>query len=354
MGCDSIDNGNHNVPGILVRPVLKFGVKNAQGLVSLYGFYMTNMKNRDQDQRPTFVKYYPELPQLPNHVWIPKSHVSGSDARLLPLLIDIHGGGFMIGHPFLDDRDNAIFCHKYGICVVSINYRKVPNRFPVPVKDVATLIQCVLDDPDLPVDKARVAIIGYSAGGNLALTGPQMNNLHKKIKGVVAYYPVTDFVRTVHQRKSDSTPPPNRRDILARGMKNFNWIYLGRHHKHDLKNPLASPLWAERSKLPEKIYILGCEYDVLFGEARDAAIRYADLELAESEKKREPLGDGRTGWKSGNVTWEELKDLEHGFNQRWPLEIGKRRKEWKKRTLEIHANVADWLFREVYMTRQEN
>ena len=341
----------HRTPSWAERPLLKAGAKSGQGLVSLYIHYMTSIKNRSHDQKPTYTKYYPSRPTLVNHVWIPNSYTSGPDVPLLPLLIDIHGGGFMIGHPALDDRDNAIFAHRHGICVVSINYRKTPPyRFPVPVQDCAAIIQDVLDDPDLPIDKSKVAIIGYSAGGNLALASPQLNELHSEIRGVVAYFPVTDFVRNVHHRKSEATPPPYRGDILVRGMKHFNWIYLGRHRNHNLKNPLASPLWAERTKLPEKIFILGCEYDVLFGEARDAAERYRELEQAEASEKsdKSPLGDGRTGWTCGNVTWEELKGLEHGYNQRWPIEVGKRRKEWKRRTDEHHAYVAEWLWREVY------
>jgi acetyl esterase/lipase len=141
------------------------------------------VKAAPASERPTYTKCYPVRPNLVNHVWIPRSYKPGF-SPLLPLLIDIHGGGFCIGHPTVDDTDNAILCHKHGICVVSINYRKAPAYpFPTPVEDVAALIEAVLDDAELPVDKSRVAVAGYSAGGNLCLAAPQLSGLNKRIKG---------------------------------------------------------------------------------------------------------------------------------------------------------------------------
>jgi len=89
--------------------------------------------------------------------------------------------------------------------------------------------------------------------------------------------------------------------------------------------------------------VMGCEYDILCTEARDAAEKWA----GEGEKR--DLGGGRIGWQSSDVTWEELGGLEHGYNQRWATERDKVvKEEWKKRTVEVHAKVAEWLFREVY------
>jgi acetyl esterase/lipase len=331
-------------PTLLERALWKVFLRSFKLLLGVYVYYNTKVKKRAPDTRPTYVKRYPARPYLDNHVWIPKTYKAGT-SPLLPLLIDIHGGGFCIGHPFMDDKDCAIYCHKHGICVVSINYRKAPDHgFPAPVEDTAALIQAVLDDPELPVDKSKVALMGYSAGGNLSLTAPQLHGLHDKIKATVAFYPVTDFVRTLAMRISASTPPPGREDILIKGSRAFNWFYL--RGKVDFKNPLLSPLYAERSKLPQKLFILGCEYDILFGEARDAAERYAETEPAGT--KRIPLDGGRIGWNCGNVTWEELKGLEHGYNQRWETARGELKNLWKKRAEEIHDEVAKWLFKEVY------
>jgi acetyl esterase/lipase len=71
--------------------------------------------------RPTLIKTFPSRPSLPCHVHYPPSYNASS--RLLPLYIDIHGGGFVIGTP----RDDDLFCSAWAarndIIVVSINYR---------------------------------------------------------------------------------------------------------------------------------------------------------------------------------------------------------------------------------------
>ena len=298
-------------------------------------------------QRPTYTKYYPVRPGLVNYVWIPNSYRPGF-SPLLPLLIDVHGGGFYIGHPTVDDADNSILCHEHGICVVSINYRKAPRaHFPIPVEDVAALIEAVLDDPELPVDKSKVAIAGYSAGGNLALTAPQLNGLYKRIKGVVAIYPAVDLSRPLKTRLSVATPPPTHKDILVAICPVADWAYIP--VGQNLQEPTLSPLFAPRDILPEKLYFIGCEYDLLCAEARDMATKIADLESSDGTVAKQELPADRTGWQCGKVTWEELKGLEHGFNQRYTFERNKiLQSEWRERSGEMHAKIAEWLFKEVY------
>jgi acetyl esterase/lipase len=309
--------------------------------------FVRHIKPPRASQRPTYIKYYHVRPDLVNNVWIPQSYKPGISPPL-PLLIDIHGGGFCIGHPSIDDPDNAILCHKHGICIVSINYRKAPaHPFPTAVEDVAALIEAVLDDPELPVDKSRVAVAGYSAGGNLCLAAPQLASLYKRIKGAVAFYPVTDLSRSLKAKVEVATPPPYRQDLLRSLSRAFNWAYIPR--TQDTRNPHLSPQYASRNAFPEKLYIIGCEYDLLCPEAKDFAVKMAEAEAVESGSTKRELDGGRTGWQCGNVTWEELKGLEHGFNQRFGHEPNKqRRTEWQTRTQAMHDGVAEWLFKEVY------
>lgn len=295
-------------------------------------------------QRPSYTKYYSVRPNLICYVWIPSSYKAGSSPPL-PLLIDIHGGGFCIGHPTIDNSDNAILCHKYGICVVSISYRLAPAYpFPTPPQDAAALIDAILNDPDLPVDKSKVAVCGYSAGGTLSLSAPQLNGLNKRIKGAVAFYPAAAPGRPLAEKLKTAIPPPDREDLLIPMAPAFNWAYIP--EGQDLHDPLLAPLYAKREDLPEKLFIMGCEYDLLCTEAREMAEKMAGAEGAQEKKE---LGEGRVGWQSGNVTWEELKGVEHGFNARKMRESDpKIKKLWNEKTDEMHANVAKWLFKEVY------
>ena len=311
-------------------------------LVKVQTFILNNFKA----EKPTYFKTYPVLPTIRNNIFLPPSWKNGDPP--LPLLIDIHGGGFTIGTPTLDNADNYHLA-SYGICVVSIGYRLAPgHKFPGPVHDVALLIDAVLNDLDLPVDKTKVAIAGYSAGGNLALAAPQLNNLHTRIKGVVAYYPATDTGRPMLKRLQTAVAPNNRKDVLISMSPMFHWAYFPKNV--DLDDPLLAPLKADRRVVCEKVYLLGCERDLLCTEAEETAEAYAEAERkAGGVGRRVEIGGGRVGWTEGNVTWEKLMGLEHGFNQRMMTVRGKEKEFWRRSMLEMHKNVVEWLFREVYV-----
>ena len=230
---------------------------------------------------------------------------------------------------------------------MSINYRKAPEApFPTPVQDCAALIKAVLDDESLPVDLSRgVAIGGYSAGGNLALTAPMLDGLHKRIKGVVSFYPTTDVGRPNSVRLQNSVPPPEkgRKDILIDLAPAFNWAYIPRDQ--DPNDPLLRLLSAERDMFPKKLFVIGCEYDLLCPEAEEFSEHVGKAE----QGGKEELGEGRVGWKIGGLTWEKLMGVEHGFNMR---AMEEKDEAIKKRSVEstdaMRARVGEWLWKEVY------
>ena len=119
----------------------------------------------------------------------------------------------------------------------------------------------------------------------------------------------------------------------------------------DVDDPLLAPLKADRRTVCEKVYVLGCECDLLCTEAEEAAEAYAEADrmMGRSGPRVELRGGGRVGWREGNVTWEKLMGMEHGFNQRLVVVRGEEKKLWQRRMVEMHKNVAEWLFREVYV-----
>lgn len=292
--------------------------------------------------RPTYCKTYAVHPHDECRVFIPSSYVAGQ-AKLLPLFIDIHGGGYCIGRPESDDNDNVILSEKHGICVVSIPYRKAPGHpFPTAQHDAANLIRAVLDDNSLPVDKSRVAVGGYSAGGGLSLTAVQLHGLHERIKGVVAFYPVTDWTLSLAEKEGRATVAPGRKaDLLHPLYPLFEWGYIA--VGQNLREPLLSPLYAAREKLPAKLAFYGCGYDILCPEAKEMAERLADHQSVADQPKTEQ----ENGWERGGIKWEHLPGLEHGFNQ-LPKGALKEAAIMRKRQEEMLSSAADWLYREVY------
>jgi acetyl esterase/lipase len=102
--------------------------------------------------RPTSTKNYPCRPRLQNRVFIPKNLKEGA---LLPLYLDIHGGGFAVCDPQFDDESCTIFSNRFNLLVVSVNYSKsLAVAFPVPTYDVAAIAQTIIGDSSLPIDKS--------------------------------------------------------------------------------------------------------------------------------------------------------------------------------------------------------
>ena len=89
---------------------------------------------------------------------------------ILPALLWIHGGGYVLGSV---ERDDLLAKHlaRVGQCVVaSVEYRLAPEYpFPAPVEDCyAALKWLASHSAELGVNKSRIAIGGASAGGGLA------------------------------------------------------------------------------------------------------------------------------------------------------------------------------------------
>jgi len=87
----------------------------------------------------------------------------------LPVIIDIHGGGWFYGDKELN-KNYCLHLAQRGFCVFNISYRLVPE-----VRNDAQLADCMaaLDFigrnlAKYPADKRRVFVTGDSAGGQLA------------------------------------------------------------------------------------------------------------------------------------------------------------------------------------------
>jgi triacylglycerol lipase len=87
-----------------------------------------------------------------------------------PAFLHIHGGGYVLGQPELNDGANRALAHEVGCVVVSVDYRLAPEtRFPGAVEDCYAALEWLHAEAEaLGVDRARIAIGGESAGGGHA------------------------------------------------------------------------------------------------------------------------------------------------------------------------------------------
>ena len=87
----------------------------------------------------------------------------------LPVIIDIHGGGWMYGYKEI----NKYYCLKLaskGFLVASVNYRLVDDAlFPDQVRDIFASLGWLSENlSDYPADLDNVFLTGDSAGGHLS------------------------------------------------------------------------------------------------------------------------------------------------------------------------------------------
>ncbi|GME39144.1 Alpha beta hydrolase fold protein [Neofusicoccum parvum] len=294
--------------------------------------------------RPTLTKVYPCVPSVTARIFLPPSPDAPAPSAL-PLLISIHGGGFAIGDAVLDDGDALAYARTHGIAVASIGYRRGPRaRFPAAVDDVAALVEALLDDAALAafVDRARVAVCGYSAGGNLCLAATQLRGLRARVRAAVAFYPVVDFSLRHEDRVARARVAGVPVDAPNQSFGWVRWAYV--KEGQDLRDPLISPMFASRDRLPRKVCLIGCEHDVLCDEAE----RMAEKLAAEDGEGERRIEEGGNAWRTANVRWEKVLGQPHAFNQ--IVIFGKKKRELaKRRTEQMHAEVAKWLFEEVFV-----
>jgi acetyl esterase/lipase len=204
---------------------------------------------------------------LPVRVYRP----AAADSGPRPLILYVHGGGFVFGDLRMGDWMCSSVAVTVGAVVVSVDYRLAPaHPFPAAVEDCyAALTWAAGNAADLgatPAGEAtalRVGVMGESAGGNLSAVlcllardrgGPGIS--HQAL-----LYPATDMTRT-------SPAAAHSLIISEPDMLAFRRLYLG---AADPANPLASPLLAaDHSGLPPAL-IQVAEHDPL----RDDGVRYA-------------------------------------------------------------------------------
>jgi acetyl esterase len=93
-----------------------------------------------------------------------------SQARDLPVLLYLHGGGFVIGDIETCDSMCRSVAQQSGAAVVAVEYRLSPeHKFPAGLDDAWAAFQwLVAHGAGLGVNGQRIAVSGDSAGGTLA------------------------------------------------------------------------------------------------------------------------------------------------------------------------------------------
>ena len=143
----------------------------------------------------------------------------------LPAVVQIHGGGLIIGGPRGSDALCRTLADSLGAVVASVGYRLPPEHpYPAPLDDCETALNWLAEHPR--VDRARIALTGDSAGGGLAaaVTARTVDAGRLTLAGQALLHPMLDDRTAADPSTSD---PPWLR--LWNGASNrLGWgLYLG-------------------------------------------------------------------------------------------------------------------------------
>lgn len=193
-----------------------------------------------------------------------------------PLLIFLHGGGWMFGD--LDSHDAA--CRRLvvdaGCAVAAVGYRLAPeHRFPAGLNDCEAAVTWLLDRAAaLGFDETRVALGGESAGANLAavLSRRLANREGVQPALQLLVHPLVDF-RFQHPSLREVAFP----GLTVEAMTMMRALYLD---DADIENPDASPLLAEDVSGLAPAIVVTVEVDPLRGEGEDYALKLAAAGVA--------------------------------------------------------------------------
>lgn len=220
-----------------------------------------------------------------------------------PVAVNFHGGGFTLGCATDDGRWAAAVVEQVGAVVASVSYRRAPEHpFPAAVDDgVEALLYLAANAADLALDVSRVALSGFSAGGNLAVTVPlrlrgriasevketfgradstqhlvnQTGDLN--IVALFCWYPILDFLESRDHRRAMSTMPDKTLPKFFTSL--FDEAYLP--DLNDRSSAFASPVRASdrilKEALPRDVFLFICEWDMLMKEGQTFVRRLEGL-----------------------------------------------------------------------------
>jgi acetyl esterase len=180
----------------------------------------------------------------------------------LPVLIYLHGGGWMLFSIDSHDRLMREYAARSGCAVLGVNYSLAPEaRFPQPLDEIAAVREWLeAEGAAHGLDASRYALGGDSAGANLALASAiRLKDVARLPRALLLNYGAFDTVERPSHRLYDGDA-----FMLTRvEMAEFWSSYLGSSEAGD--NPLARPILADLGGLPPTFLCIA-ECDILADE----------------------------------------------------------------------------------------
>lgn len=219
--------------------------------------------------------------QIPVRVYTPEGDGP------FPVLVYIHGGGWVIATIDTYDSSARALCNAAKAVVLSVEYRKGPeHKFPAAHEDCFAAYQWALKNAaEINGDARHVDVAGESAGGNMAVAVALMARDRKAPmpKHILSVYPVAQLGGSTPSIEKYAMAKPLNKPMLA---------WFGEHYMKtpaDAKDPNLGILSADLKGLPPTT-IVAAQIDPLLSEGK----MLADKLEAAGVKVRYRLFEGVT------------------------------------------------------------
>ena len=189
----------------------------------------------------------------------------------LPVVVNFHGGGWCLGTPEQSAWLASHVAELTGSLVVSPTYRLAPeDPYPAPVDDAWAALRWVAEHAaELGGDPSRIAVMGDSAGGNLAAVTALMarDAGGPTLRAQVLIYPAVEMYERYPSEEANAHAPV----LTSEQMHTFGHLYMG--EAYGVEDWQASPIRAtSHAGLPPTL-VLTAFHDPL----RDHGSRYAGV-----------------------------------------------------------------------------
>jgi acetyl esterase/lipase len=164
-----------------------------------------------------------------------------SKNKKLPIVMYFHGGGWILGDKFTHDHLIRDLANQANAAIVFVNYSPSPEeKFPVAIIEAYNATDYISKNgKKYNLDTNKIAIVGDSVGGNMAIAVTILANEKKDfdIKYLVLFYPVTSAnINTSSYNKYADGP------WLSKKAMQWFWDSYEPDENRRLLSPLISPL----------------------------------------------------------------------------------------------------------------
>jgi len=197
---------------------------------------------------------------------VPGEWVSAPGAASDRVILCLHGGGYTMGSSKATHVVAAFLSAASGCRVLVIDYRLAPEHpFPAALEDTMAAYRWLLEQG---ISHSRVVLVGFSAGGGLALsTLVSLRDAHAALPaGAVLISPWTDLAGTGESVKTRAEADP----WLTDEMNRYHAALYA--NGKDLRHPLISPLYADMHGLPPLLIHVGSD-EIMLDDSRRVAER---------------------------------------------------------------------------------